>query len=421
MLAGSMLLYLLGVVALYGVEVLPDGERGLAYVAVHCGLTALCGVIAWMLVRKGEAHARSVVALAVLARLLLLGVTPFTTHDVHRYTWDGRVALSGADPYRVSPKSMDARELIEEGWYVAPEHQAYPTIYPPLALGLFSLSALGGPVVAMWLWKCLVTLASILTVLLGWRVCVIRGCERHLVWVALHPLGLLESGVGAHLDTVAALGVAWALWGWVQGRGVVVGVGLGLGIILKLSPAVMVAGVIRDRTFREVAWSVLCVVTLGYGIALALGWHPVGSLPTFAQSWRFGSTFDWLLSQFDLPRHQWIVPSVLVLGWGLFGWWGRRLDFPRLAQVFLGWLFFVSPVLFPWYLVVLLPLLSIAPSAILIGWLTVAPFTYEVIDAFDVSGVWAPSEWPMWVTVVTLGMGGAIDYGRGFWTTSKNS
>ena len=66
---------------------------------------------------------------------------------------------------------------------------------------------------------------------------------------------LLESGVGAHLDTVAALGVAWALWGWVQGRGVVVGMGLGLGIILQLSQlswsqALSVIGVSRGgQTF----------------------------------------------------------------------------------------------------------------------------------------------------------------------------
>ena len=90
-------------------------------------------------------------------------------------------------------------------------------------------------------------------------------------------------------------------------------------------------------------------------------------------------------------------------------------------MAFLGWAFFVSPVLFPWYLVVLLPLLSVAPSAILIGWLSIVPFTYEVIDAFDSSGVWAPSEWPMWATVITLGLGIAIDYRRGFWTASETS
>ena len=199
------------------------------------------------------------------------------------------------------------------------------------------------------------------------------------------------------------------------------GAGLGLGVVTKLTPLIMVGGLFgRTKSYQAFIW-VAAVVALVYGTAMAVGWMPLGSLPEFAQSWRFGSVVDWSLSQFNLSRHPGLSPFLLLGGWAWLWRYARGLDFCRLSMAFLGWAFFVSPVLFPWYLVVLLPLLSIAPSAILIGWLSIVPFTYEVIDAFDSSGVWRPSEWPMWATLITLALGIAIDYRRGFWTVSDTS
>ena len=49
-----------------------------------------------------------------------------------------------------------------------------------------------------------------------------------------------------------------------------------------------------------------------------------------------------------------VSPLLLMGGWAWLWKYARALDFSRLAIAFLGWAFFVSPVLFPWYLVVLL-------------------------------------------------------------------
>ena len=101
---------------------------------------------------------------------------------------------------------------------------------------------------------------------------------------------------------------------------------------------------------------------------------------------------------------------VMVGGWVFLTHRLQKRGSPEvLLGAILAWGLATSPVLFPWYALSVLPLLAVAPSGILVGWTSALPFSYEVIDAFDLSGVWAPSEWPQILLALCVGLGMAID------------
>ncbi len=135
---------------------------------------------------------------ALVLRALLLPLPPSLSGDVLRYLWDGRVVAAGFNPYALAPDAVELVPLRDELWEQL-DHRQVPTVYPPLAQGLF--------VVAAWLPKPLLGLKSILMSLdLGscallwvlarrWRL----PAER-TIWYAWNPLVTLEiTGMG-HVD-----------------------------------------------------------------------------------------------------------------------------------------------------------------------------------------------------------------------------
>ena len=66
-------------------------------------LMSLVMLIAWycapnILIRKKILL--SLIVIAILARLVLIGVDPYLSNDVDRYLFDGRIALAGYDPIK---------------------------------------------------------------------------------------------------------------------------------------------------------------------------------------------------------------------------------------------------------------------------------------------------------------------------------
>ena len=69
----------------------------------------------------------------------------------------------------------------------------------------------------------------------------------------------------------------------------------------------------------------------------------------------------------------------------------------------------VSPVVFPWYLTALVPVIALKPSAALLGWVSAAPLTYIVLNQWLSEGVWAPAQWPLWTIAAVVIAGLFID------------
>lgn len=400
--------FLLACLAPYGIGTIAPARTGTAYIALHVALT-LAMLAAWA--AGGGAQTRLIEMTGIVARITLIAAPMLSSNDAERYLWDGAVALAGFDPYSVPPADPMVAGM-RAIWATPPEHAAYPTLYPPIALAIFAGSALAGPIWGVWAWKLVASIAGIAIVPLARRLLRRHGRERHLALVALSPLLVLETGVGAHIDSLVALVIVVALLAFEARRPGIVGAMLGFGACIKLLPAAALIGLglaMGWRATLRMGAAAFGMVAAVYGAAIAIGWRPIGSLPVFFEKWRNGSPLFTLLETMLAPSGLITVLAMLaIMLLGIALVLARRR--PLLAtQVAMATPLLLSPVAFPWYLVPLVPLSALTPSVTLIGWLTLSPLVYEVRDRFVSEGVWMPAVWPLVLIGVGWMTGLAID------------
>jgi hypothetical protein len=187
---------------------------------------------------------------------------------------------------------------------------------------------------------------------------------------AWNPLVLVEVWGSGHLDGILVPLVAGALWAAHARRPAVAGALLGLAASLKLYPAALLA------LLPVAAWPAAlagfgAAVLAAYAPALAEGSAVLGSLPRYLAEERFNPGL--LRSLVDGPA--------VTLGAGA-AWTaavaiaGRSSPLAARAVLLVGGLLLLSPNLFPWYAVWLVPLVAWAPSA---PWIA---FTGSVVAAY---------------------------------------
>ena len=354
---------------------------------------------------------------AILSRLILVDVEPYLSNDIDRYLFDGKLALEGFDPYSINHE-ISAVANLREIWQPPPEHAQYPTIYPPLALALFSLASMAGAEWAPLVWKTITTLAGIVLLLLAFTLLKVTNKLQHFPLIALSPLLLLETGVGAHVDIFSALMICIAILAWQHDKFKFCGAALGLGGLVKLLPLLLMIPFFffvqtLNNKLKLVVAAVLTFIG-GYCISLALGLQSVGSLGTFFYKWRFGSPIFSALDYFFSSNVALMLNSLfLAIGLLTVAYFSLRLSIQpdrskqyffeqmaTLGAVALALPLLLSPVSFPWYYIVLLPLVLVAPNTItnriVLVWITLTPLSYEVLNGFSCCQLWQPAAWPLW-------------------------
>jgi hypothetical protein len=258
------------------------------------------------------------------------------------------------------------------------------------------------------MWKGIVVAASSATVIVCDRLLERLSRRRHLPLVALSPLLVLEAGVGGHVDALAALALAGAVYGWSRTRTGITGVLLGLGGLIKLWPLLAAAPLVCAANRRERArllGTAAAIFGAVYLVVLAAGYSPFGSLGVFARSWEFGSpVFAAAAALLGGHIARFLSAAVAIAGVVIGGWLGTKGRWLVGMQVGLVFLFAASPVVFPWYLSSLVPLLSAVPTMPVLAWVLTQPLTYEVIDTTDVGGPWAPAPWVAFVIPLAVGL-----------------
>ncbi|MEM1052436.1 MAG: glycosyltransferase 87 family protein [Pseudomonadota bacterium] len=398
------------VTALHLFKYWPVGHAGNTYVFLHFALSAAM-VAVWLSPRL---DVRSLLILGVVLRLALIPTAPISSNDMERYLWDGAVALGGLDPYSVAPNSPLVEDLREH-WATPPEHTKYPTLYPPAALSIFAASALGGPLLGVWIWKVVAALAGILSLFVMKQVAKHYQQERHLPLFALSPLLLLETGVGGHLDALLVLGLSLILYCHAKEKWGRLGLALGWCACVKFLPIVLLAPlffVVPVRAFAKLLSTCLVVIVSTYAGALTLGYKPIGILPTFFEKWRFTSPFYQLLEYACGPEQVAFALAALALVGVITSCLAARKSALAGFAIVLSTPLLLSPVVFPWYLMTLVPLLALRPSVTLISWVSAVPLSYVVLNRWLAERLWEPAQWPVIVIGVVLITGPVLDFAR---------
>lgn len=196
-------------ILLVGLAVVAWGLPAVGPSAVVIGYAALFlpyAAILWLL--RDEAPAGVGVLLmgtAILGRFILVPADPLLSDDLYRYVWEGRVTLSGANPFVLAPVSDALTPLRDATIWPLINHPEIPTIYPPFSQGFFALNAaLGGGLVTM---KFLFVAFEAAMVAIVWRLVRDRVARRKLLFAfaiyALNPLVVVEVAWSGHLDVLA--------------------------------------------------------------------------------------------------------------------------------------------------------------------------------------------------------------------------
>jgi alpha-1,6-mannosyltransferase len=343
--------------------------------------------------------------LAALWHLPFLLMPPGQDDDIHRYVWDGRVQRLGYNPYTAVPSDPALAGLH------TPETRTLnnpdvPSLYPAGAELFFrAVTAIHESVFTLKVAFVLCEFA-IVFVLLD----VLRRNGREAHWVlayAWNPLLAVEVAGSGHIDivgvllllvSVAALGRRWRT---------LAALAFGLAVAVKLLPIVLLPLYWKRVRIRDGALAVAVFVLL-YAPFFNQGGIPIGSLGTYVQSFRFNDPVFAVLERVAAPQ---LVAGLAALVGFLTAIWMRNKTSAWSADAF-AWPMAASllcaPVLYPWYLLWLLPFLRSASTLPIIIWTVSIIPTYYVWHLRRLGRPWLVPGWIMLLEYGSVAAAGAI-------------
>ncbi len=377
------------------------------------------------------ATASTILVVAIVLRALLLPLPPTLSDDTLRYVWDGKVVRSGFNPYLLAPEAPELAPLRDDRWQRMP-HRQVPTVYPPLALALFSAaSALPRPLLSVKILLALVELAGCwLLIRLARRLELPAG---RAIWYCWNPLVCLEVAGMGHVDAMvvtATVATVYLLLGDRQRpSSAAAAVAAAAGVLSKLVPLVALpmwarhSG--RPAVFIITALGLVSLCMLP--VVIGAGGVPPG-LVTYGVSWEFnGPIYEPLWRSLE-----WLAADQAVKGGldelkqltGRHDFWNRFYSYvyPQLLAKLLlagafsiilvfslgqkhpvlgsgllfGGLVLCAATVYPWYLLWVLPWAALARHRAWLALSALMPLTYlpQLLDVplypmFHLA-VWAP-------------------------------
>lgn len=336
--------------------------------------------------------------------LLFLRMPPGPDDDVHRYLWDGRVQRLGYNPYFVVPSdpALGALHTPETRTLNNPD---LPSPYPAGAQLFFrAVTAIHESAFAL---KVAFVVCDFAIVLVLLDVLRRRGEGAHWVLAyAWNPLLATEVAGSGHIDIVGALLLLVSFAALGRRWRAIAAQAFGLAVAVKLLPIVLLPLYWRRVRLRDGVLAAL-VLALLYIPFLNHGRIPIGSLGTYVQSFRFNDPVFATLERVASPQ---LVLGLAVLVGFLTAVWLRRKSLAS-SDAF-GWPMAASllcaPVVYPWYLLWLLPFLRSASTLPIIIWTVSIIPTYYVWHLRTLGRPWLVPGWIMLLEYGSVALACAI-------------
>jgi alpha-1,6-mannosyltransferase len=330
--------------------------------------------------------------LAAVWHVAFLRAPPGTDDDIHRYVWDGRLQRLGYNPYLLVP-SDPAFAALHTSETRTLNNPDLPSPYPPAAQLFFrAVTAIQESSFALRLAFVVCDLMIVLVLL-----DVLRRSGQGPHWVlayAWNPLLAIEVAGSGHIDIVGALLLLISFAALERRWRTVAALAFGLAVAVKFLPIVLLPLYWKRVRIRDAALAAAVVAVL-YVPFLNHGRIPIGSLGTYVQSFRFNDPVFAILERVAAPK----LLAVLAVFVGFLTAIWLRHKATALSSAELVWPMAASllcaPVVYPWYLLWLLPFLWSAPTVPIIIWTVSVIPTYYVWHLRTLGRPWVVPDWAM--------------------------
>src|SRR5690242_13239784 len=344
-------------------------------------------------------------ALSALWHFQFLRMPSGLDDDVHRYLWDGRVQRLGFNPYILVPSdpALAGLHTPETRTLNNPE---VPSPYPPGAQLFFrAVVAIHESTFTL---KVAFVICDVALVFVLFDVLRRTGQGEHWVLAyAWHPLLAIEVAGSGHVDIVGVLLLLVSAAALVRRWRAVAAITFGLAVSVKFLPIVLLPLYWKRVRMRD---GVLAVIAVGllYVPFLDHGRIPFGSLGTYVQRFRFNDPVFATLERVTAPQ---VVAGLAALVGIITATWIRRKSVEASLDAF-AWPMAASllcaPVVYPWYMLWLLPFLrSTSTLPILIWTLSIIP-TYYVWRLRTLGQPWVVPGWIMLLEYGSVAVAAAI-------------
>jgi alpha-1,6-mannosyltransferase len=349
--------------------------------------------------------------LAALWHLPFLLMPPGADDDIHRYLWDGRVQRLGYNPYIVIPSNpaLTALHTPETRTLNNPD---VPSPYPAGAELFFrAVTAIHESIFTLKVAFVVCDLA-IVFVLLD----ILRRSGQAAHWVlayAWHPLLAIEVAGSGHIDIVGVLLLLLSFAALERRWRSVAALAFGLAVAVKFLPIVLLPLYWRRVRILDAALTVVAVGIL-YLPFLDQGKIPIGSLGTYVKTFRFNDPIFATLERVAAPQ---LLVALAVLVGFLTAICLRSRDQKLSSDAFalpMAASLLCAPVVYPWYLLWLLPFLRSASTVPLIIWTVSIIPTFYVWHLRTLGRPWIVPGWIMLLEYGAVATAAAIILFRRF-------
>jgi alpha-1,6-mannosyltransferase len=362
------------------------------------GIAYLVAIREFMRTPKYPRHVIVVcLAMAAAWRVPFLLAPPGPQDDVLRYVWDGRVQRLGYNPYTAIPADPALAKLHTSETREI-NNPDVPSPYPAGAQLFFrAVTAIHESAFAFKLAFAACDVAIVLVLLAELRR---LGLGAHWVLAyAWHPLLVTCVAYNGHIDILGALLLLISAAALQRRRRTVAAVAFGVAVAVKFLPAVLAPLYWRRVRIRDGLLAALLIALL-YAPFVQGGAIPLGSLGIFVQRFRFNDPIFAVVER--MVRPQVAAGLSVLLGLATAVW--LRKTRPAISLDAWAWPMAISlaaaPVVYPWYLLWLVPFLQSASALPLTVW------TVSILSVFFVwysNTLGQPWRVPDWILLLEYG------------------
>lgn len=363
-----------------------------------------------------------IIIFGIIFRVVLMPSTPFLSDDIFRYLWDGKVFASGLNPFAYAPNAAALNHIKDTSVFPFINFPEIPTVYPPVAQLFFAFTYLVGYKVLAW--KLILSIFEIILILFLLKLIKHFAMNKmRLAIYFLNPIVIIESYGSGHLDVIAVCFLIIGIYYFYKNKTFASIFAFILAILIKYKPIFMILPFLKRRFFLKLSTVLMSII-----LVLIPFWSkdiiPTAGIISYANRWEFNGfiykIFVWIFDIFGSDSQKWFsfayngriedfyISSAL---WYKLGAFIAILviiidQFKKLEMTenfkganFLQASFFVcgamlllSPTLYPWYLIWLIPLLIFIPNWSWILFTALIQMSYYVLQDYHIAGQWEESK-----------------------------